>query len=174
MRADEALPADLVPRKQPRREQLLHFLQLLRQAIDFGRSRLFHVVFCPQHSSVENSPGGVARKHLSGEQGDILCPDWFAVRIMPVSTVVMLTAGRRHHSRPRDRIRLEQRDELSRLTVFRHWRADMTRTTRSIPAALVLINKYLVSADGKVVQHFGSNVKPDSAQLTQAIDQLLD
>jgi glutathione peroxidase len=35
-------------------------------------------------------------------------------------------------------------------------------------------NKYLVSADGKVVQHFDSDVKPDSAQLTQAIDQLLD
>jgi len=35
-------------------------------------------------------------------------------------------------------------------------------------------NKYLVSADGKVVQHFDSNVKPDSAKLTQAIEQLLE
>jgi glutathione peroxidase len=35
-------------------------------------------------------------------------------------------------------------------------------------------NKYLVSADGKVVQHFDSDVKPDSAQLTQAIEKLLD
>jgi glutathione peroxidase len=34
-------------------------------------------------------------------------------------------------------------------------------------------NKYLVSADGKVVQHFESDVKPDSVQLTQAIEQLL-
>ena len=35
-------------------------------------------------------------------------------------------------------------------------------------------NKYLVSADGKVVQHFDSNVKPDSAKLTRAIEQLLE
>jgi glutathione peroxidase len=35
-------------------------------------------------------------------------------------------------------------------------------------------NKYLVSADGKVVQHFDSNVTPDSAQLNQAIGQLLE
>ena len=35
-------------------------------------------------------------------------------------------------------------------------------------------NKYLVSADGKVVQHFDSDVKPDSAQLTQAIEELLE
>jgi glutathione peroxidase len=35
-------------------------------------------------------------------------------------------------------------------------------------------NKYLVSADGKVVRHFDSNVKPDSAQLNQAIEQLLE
>jgi len=34
-------------------------------------------------------------------------------------------------------------------------------------------NKYLVSADGKVVRHFDSNVKPDSAQLNKAIEQLL-
>jgi glutathione peroxidase len=34
-------------------------------------------------------------------------------------------------------------------------------------------NKYLVSADGKVVQHFDSDVKPDSAQLNQAIEQML-
>ena len=35
-------------------------------------------------------------------------------------------------------------------------------------------NKYLVSADGKRVRHFDSDVKPDSAQLNQAIEQLLD
>jgi glutathione peroxidase len=35
-------------------------------------------------------------------------------------------------------------------------------------------NKYLVSADGKHVQHFDSKVKPDSPQLTQAIEQLLN
>jgi glutathione peroxidase len=35
-------------------------------------------------------------------------------------------------------------------------------------------NKYLVSADGKVVRHFDSNVKPGSAQLNDAIEQLLD
>ena len=35
-------------------------------------------------------------------------------------------------------------------------------------------NKYLVSADGKVVQRFDSNVKPDSAKLTRAIEQLLE
>jgi glutathione peroxidase len=34
-------------------------------------------------------------------------------------------------------------------------------------------NKYLVGADGKVVQHFDSNVAPDSAQLNQAIEKLL-
>jgi glutathione peroxidase len=34
-------------------------------------------------------------------------------------------------------------------------------------------NKYLVSADGKVVQHFESEVAPDSAKLTTAIQQLL-
>jgi glutathione peroxidase len=34
-------------------------------------------------------------------------------------------------------------------------------------------NKYLVDADGKVVQHFDSEVAPDSAQLTTAIEQLL-
>jgi glutathione peroxidase len=34
-------------------------------------------------------------------------------------------------------------------------------------------NKYLVSADGKVVQHFGSTVKPDSKQLNDAIESLL-
>ncbi len=35
-------------------------------------------------------------------------------------------------------------------------------------------NKYLVSADGKLVQHFDSDVKPDSAQLNRAIEQLLN
>jgi glutathione peroxidase len=34
-------------------------------------------------------------------------------------------------------------------------------------------NKYLVGADGKVVQHFDSGVRPDSAELQQAIEQLL-
>jgi glutathione peroxidase len=34
-------------------------------------------------------------------------------------------------------------------------------------------NKYLVSADGKLVQHFDSDVAPDSAKLTTAIEQLL-
>ena len=34
-------------------------------------------------------------------------------------------------------------------------------------------NKYLVSADGKVVQHFGSKVTPESATLNDAIDQLV-
>ena len=34
-------------------------------------------------------------------------------------------------------------------------------------------NKYLVSADGKVIQHFDSEVAPDSARLTTAIEQLL-
>lgn len=35
-------------------------------------------------------------------------------------------------------------------------------------------NKYLVGADGKVVQYFKSDVRPDSAALNQAIEQLLD
>jgi glutathione peroxidase len=35
-------------------------------------------------------------------------------------------------------------------------------------------NKYLVSADGKVVQRFDSDVTPDSPQLTRAVEQLLD
>ena len=35
-------------------------------------------------------------------------------------------------------------------------------------------NKYLVSADGKVVQQLDSKVTPDSPQLTQAIEKLLD
>ncbi len=35
-------------------------------------------------------------------------------------------------------------------------------------------NKYLVSADGKVVQHFASKVKPESAELTGAIEDLLN
>jgi glutathione peroxidase len=35
-------------------------------------------------------------------------------------------------------------------------------------------NKYLVGADGKVVQHFDSDVAPDSAQLNQAIEKLLN
>ncbi|MDQ1241378.1 MAG: hypothetical protein QG550_629, partial [Pseudomonadota bacterium] len=34
-------------------------------------------------------------------------------------------------------------------------------------------NKYLVGADGKVVQHFDSGVLPDSVELQQAIEQLL-
>lgn len=34
-------------------------------------------------------------------------------------------------------------------------------------------NKYLVAADGEVVAHFGSQVKPDSEELTQAIEALL-
>jgi glutathione peroxidase len=34
-------------------------------------------------------------------------------------------------------------------------------------------NKYLVSADGKVVQRFDSRVRPDSVELQQAIEQLL-
>jgi glutathione peroxidase len=35
-------------------------------------------------------------------------------------------------------------------------------------------NKYLVSADGTVVQHFASKVKPESAELSGAIEELLD
>ena len=34
-------------------------------------------------------------------------------------------------------------------------------------------NKYLVSADGKRVQHFDSKVKPESAEISTAIDKLL-
>ncbi|HDZ16533.1 MAG TPA: glutathione peroxidase [Methylophaga aminisulfidivorans] len=34
-------------------------------------------------------------------------------------------------------------------------------------------NKYLVSADGKVIEHFGSSVEPDSESLIGAIDTLL-
>lgn len=34
-------------------------------------------------------------------------------------------------------------------------------------------NKYLVKPDGTVVQHFGGRVSPDSAEMTQAIDNLL-
>ena len=34
-------------------------------------------------------------------------------------------------------------------------------------------NKYLVSADGKSIRHFDSRVKPESAELQQAIEQLL-
>ena len=34
-------------------------------------------------------------------------------------------------------------------------------------------NKYLVSADGKVVEHFGSNIKPQSAELRNAIERAL-
>lgn len=34
-------------------------------------------------------------------------------------------------------------------------------------------NKYLVRADGKVVRHFDSGVRPDSVELQQAIEQLL-
>jgi len=35
-------------------------------------------------------------------------------------------------------------------------------------------NKYLVNADGKVVEKFGSRVKPDDANLTTAIETLLN
>lgn len=35
-------------------------------------------------------------------------------------------------------------------------------------------NKYLVSADGEKVQHFGSRVAPDSAELRTAIEGLLE
>jgi glutathione peroxidase len=35
-------------------------------------------------------------------------------------------------------------------------------------------NKYLVSADGKLVQHFPSKVKPESAELTGAIEAVLN
>ena len=34
-------------------------------------------------------------------------------------------------------------------------------------------NKYLVDREGKVVQHFGSNTKPDSDKLTAAIENVL-
>ena len=34
-------------------------------------------------------------------------------------------------------------------------------------------NKYLVTADGKVAAYFGSGVAPDSAQFTQAVENLL-
>lgn len=34
-------------------------------------------------------------------------------------------------------------------------------------------NKYLVSADGKFVQHFDSGVRPDSVELQKAIEKLL-
>ena len=34
-------------------------------------------------------------------------------------------------------------------------------------------NKYLVDRQGKVVQHFGSNTKPDSDKLTAAIEEVL-
>lgn len=34
-------------------------------------------------------------------------------------------------------------------------------------------NKYLVDSNGEVVQHFGSNTKPDSKTLTAAIESLL-
>ncbi len=34
-------------------------------------------------------------------------------------------------------------------------------------------NKYLVSADGRTMQHFGSKVTPESPELTAAIDALL-
>lgn len=34
-------------------------------------------------------------------------------------------------------------------------------------------NKYLVAPDGKVVQHFGSRVSPDSKELNEAIEKLL-
>ena len=34
-------------------------------------------------------------------------------------------------------------------------------------------NKYLVDASGKVVEHFGSNTRPDSKDLTQAVESVL-
>jgi glutathione peroxidase len=34
-------------------------------------------------------------------------------------------------------------------------------------------NKYLLGKDGKVIKHFGSRVKPDSAELAKAIEQQL-
>ena len=34
-------------------------------------------------------------------------------------------------------------------------------------------NKYLVDASGKVVEHFGSNTRPDSKDLTQAVESIL-
>lgn len=34
-------------------------------------------------------------------------------------------------------------------------------------------NKYLLDKDGKLVEHFGSSVKPDSKKVTAAIDALL-
>ena len=34
-------------------------------------------------------------------------------------------------------------------------------------------NKYLVTADGKVAQHFDSKVAPDAPQFTAAIESLL-
>ncbi|MEZ5573031.1 MAG: glutathione peroxidase [Halioglobus sp.] len=34
-------------------------------------------------------------------------------------------------------------------------------------------NKYLVDRSGKVVEHFGSNTTPDSAELAQAIERVL-
>ena len=34
-------------------------------------------------------------------------------------------------------------------------------------------NKYLVDGSGKVVQHFGSNTRPDSRELTAAIESVL-
>jgi len=35
-------------------------------------------------------------------------------------------------------------------------------------------NKYLVSADGKIVKRFDSNITPDSPELIRAVEQLLD
>jgi glutathione peroxidase len=34
-------------------------------------------------------------------------------------------------------------------------------------------NKYLVDRDGNVVEHFGSNTKPESSKLTEAIERVL-
>lgn len=34
-------------------------------------------------------------------------------------------------------------------------------------------NKYLIGRDGRVIAHFGSKVKPDSAEITQAVDAAL-
>ncbi len=62
--ARHLLPAHEALDKPSLREQLLHFLQALRQAVEFGRGRLFHVVHHPQRSSPEDSRGCGRRKTL--------------------------------------------------------------------------------------------------------------
>ncbi|MGQ0620635.1 MAG: glutathione peroxidase [Panacagrimonas sp.] len=49
-----------------------------------------------------------------------------------------------------------------------------TLTARTGQAPDWNFNKYLVGRDGKVMAHFGSDVKPDSARLTQAIEDALE